>query len=462
MDIFEDPIFVIMNNDGNIIRVQVNKTYTFKKLRTRILNDCGIPLKLQCFTCADERNYADMDKEEGEEADNDRTLETEGASNMVTTSESNDVTDVNSRVDVQINNSGCHDMINGAAQEGTSCTFFVTYITLKCIDGKATAIFVKEMETIEAVMYRIQERSGLSLDHQEFTCFDKRTLEEKFWEEEYKRFVAAIQCEDDMVEAEVQNDQTANGSDDDTIKQLPEENAELLDPTRTCNLTTAVVNGEIDYERLNGKVLLVKTLYYFHGNWFVTNSQYSHRDQIAISFGHSGFRISSQFHISLENCQNLSSVLDRIICSNLKHLELSKIIIPFCDYKKLTGNKISILRLTNVVVNDENGVKIGIDKLWKEVKNVQHLEHTFNDGEAMSEIAQKLVELVPFENLEILNLENVQNGFDLQTFYQFLIKNTKVACSLSCSRKLLKQMQDIQKEMEKLYTKRFLRIVEQQ
>uniref|UniRef100_A0AC35FUI9 Ubiquitin-like domain-containing protein n=1 Tax=Panagrolaimus sp. PS1159 TaxID=55785 RepID=A0AC35FUI9_9BILA len=186
MNIFEDPIFVIMNNDGNIIRVQVNKTYTFKKLQTRIQNDCGIPLKLQCFICEDERNYADMDKEEGEEAADDNILQTEDATNIVTTSKSNDVTDINSSVDIQMNDSDRHDMIN--VKERTSCTFFITYITLKGIDGKASAIFVKENETIEAVMYRIQERSGLSLDHQEFTCFDKRTLEEKFWEEEYKRF----------------------------------------------------------------------------------------------------------------------------------------------------------------------------------------------------------------------------------------------------------------------------------
>uniref|UniRef100_A0AC35GD05 Uncharacterized protein n=1 Tax=Panagrolaimus sp. PS1159 TaxID=55785 RepID=A0AC35GD05_9BILA len=138
MDSFADPTFVIMNNDGNVLRVQVNKTYTFEKLQTRIQNECEIPLKLQCFTCDDERNFSDMDKE----GDEDTT-------NMVTTSKSNDV----SPVDVQMNDSGCHDMIAAVAvqEERRTCnTFSKTYITLKCTDGRASAIFVKENETVKA------------------------------------------------------------------------------------------------------------------------------------------------------------------------------------------------------------------------------------------------------------------------------------------------------------------------
>uniref|UniRef100_A0A914PNA8 Ubiquitin-like domain-containing protein n=1 Tax=Panagrolaimus davidi TaxID=227884 RepID=A0A914PNA8_9BILA len=236
MDIFEDPIFVIMNNDGNIIRVQVNKIYTIKKLQTRIQNDCGIPLKLQCFTCADERNYSDMDNEEGEESDNDNILQSEDA--MVTTSESNDVTEVNSAVDVQINDSGCPDMINRAVQKRTPCTYFATYITLKCIDGRATAIFVKENETIEAVMHKIQERSGVSLDHQEFVCFDKRTLEERFWEEEYKRFVAVIKSEDNMVQP-FQKLYVSNASGDESdLTPTEDESAVNTSPMRSTAIPT--------------------------------------------------------------------------------------------------------------------------------------------------------------------------------------------------------------------------------
>uniref|UniRef100_A0A914QH87 Ubiquitin-like domain-containing protein n=1 Tax=Panagrolaimus davidi TaxID=227884 RepID=A0A914QH87_9BILA len=259
MDIIEDPIFVIMNNGGNIIRVQVHKTYTFKKLQTRIQNDCGIPLKLQCFTCEDERNYSDMDNEEGEEAAN-NTLPTEDATNMVTTS----VTEVNSPVHVQINDSGCQDMINGGVEKRTPCTYFATYITLKCINGRATAIFVKENETIEAIMHKIQERSGVSLDHQEFTCFDKRTLEEKFWEEEYKRFIAVIKSEDNMVQSfqklyisnvsRVESDLTPTEDDESAVNISPMRSAAI--PTNSSNDVDFDIVEYIKNEKLDKKLLV--------------------------------------------------------------------------------------------------------------------------------------------------------------------------------------------------------------
>uniref|UniRef100_A0A914QKM2 Uncharacterized protein n=1 Tax=Panagrolaimus davidi TaxID=227884 RepID=A0A914QKM2_9BILA len=243
------------------------------------------------------------------------------------------------------------------------------------------------------------------------------------------------------------------------IQQLPEENAELLDPAQTCHLADVIVNGEIDYERLNGKVLLVDSLYYRYGKWSVSNPE--HKNWIDISFENSGFQISPH-ELYVANHQNISSVLDRMICNNIAELTLIRISIPFFDYMKLTENKIFYLELHEVIVNDENGINVGIDKLWKEVKNVEILEHKFNDGEAMSEIAQKLAELEPFPNLNWLVLKNVQDGFDLRAFYQFLMKNTKVACIFYCSRTSFKQMKEAQKEMPRLPTGRYFEIDEYQ
>uniref|UniRef100_A0A914Q988 Uncharacterized protein n=1 Tax=Panagrolaimus davidi TaxID=227884 RepID=A0A914Q988_9BILA len=266
---------------------------------------------------------------------------------------------------------------------------------------------------------------------------------------EYEALIAQMNREKDELKAKIQ--------------QLPEENVELLDPTQTCNLADVIVNNKIAYERLNGKVLLVKCLRYFEGKWSAWNAMDKmDKDSTVwgindITFGHSGFQIAPH-KLFVDNHQNLSFVLNRIICFNLIRLQLSKVTIPFSDYKKLTGNKISSLRLNDVIVNDENGIKVGIDKLWKEVKNVEDLRYKFNDGEAMSEIAQKLVELSPFPNLIHLYLYNVQDGFDLQAFYQFLIKNTKVACILKCSGESLEQMKKVRKEMPKLPTGRYFEI----
>ena len=47
----EDPVFLLIDNDGNISYAQVNKMRSIKMLRIRIRDDCGIPLNQQCFTC---------------------------------------------------------------------------------------------------------------------------------------------------------------------------------------------------------------------------------------------------------------------------------------------------------------------------------------------------------------------------------------------------------------------------
>uniref|UniRef100_A0A914PLB0 Uncharacterized protein n=1 Tax=Panagrolaimus davidi TaxID=227884 RepID=A0A914PLB0_9BILA len=262
---------------------------------------------------------------------------------------------------------------------------------------------------------------------------------------EYEAKIAQMNREKDELKAKIQ--------------ELPEENAELLDPTQTCDLADVIVNGEIDYKRLNGKVLLVDSLHYSDRKWSVKNA--GDKDSTLISFENSGFQISPH-ELYVANHQNLSSVIDRMISNNIEELTLFRISIPFSVYKKLTGNNIVSLLLDNVIVNDVNGIKVGIDKLWKEVKNVKILIHEFSDGEAMSEIVQKLVELEPFPNLDRLYLKNIQDGFDLQAFYQFLKKNTKVACTLYCSTKSFKQMKEAQKGMPKLPTGRYLEIDEYQ
>uniref|UniRef100_A0A914RAL5 Kinesin motor domain-containing protein n=1 Tax=Panagrolaimus davidi TaxID=227884 RepID=A0A914RAL5_9BILA len=220
--------------------------------------------------------------------------------------------------------------------------------------------------------------------------------------------------------------------------------AEVENATRKLEL--------MEFEK-HENVLLVESLCYSNGEWSVWDPGYK---IFGISFEHSGFQISPQWELFLANHQNLSSVVNRITCSNLKVLKLFEITIPFSDYKKWTGNKIFLLRLVDVIVNDENGIKVGIDKLW----NVEYLSHKFTDNESVHEMAQKLVELEPFPNLLSLGLLNVQDGFDLQAFYQFLKKNTKVSCTLKCSKKSLKQMKETHKKMPQLPTGRHFHIVE--
>uniref|UniRef100_A0A914PR00 Ubiquitin-like domain-containing protein n=1 Tax=Panagrolaimus davidi TaxID=227884 RepID=A0A914PR00_9BILA len=179
IDIGYGPEFVIQNNDGDTIRVQIKKTYSIKKLRTLMKENASIPIDKQCYVCTDKTTFSD-DFIEEDTAANNLSFQNEDATTMIATSA--DIT-----ADVKTNNSCCRALVTKSSQNED------TYITFRKKDGKDFVIFVKEDDTIESTMLRIQENSGIPLSQQEFVCFDERTLSDQFWEEEYKRFNAAIQ-----------------------------------------------------------------------------------------------------------------------------------------------------------------------------------------------------------------------------------------------------------------------------
>uniref|UniRef100_A0AC35GAH7 Kinesin motor domain-containing protein n=1 Tax=Panagrolaimus sp. PS1159 TaxID=55785 RepID=A0AC35GAH7_9BILA len=255
------------------------------------------------------------------------------------------------------------------------------------------------------------------------------------------------------VEGEVQTAQTGNGNGDDIIHPLTEENAtinrrkrKLLDPTQTCNLCDVSVNDKIDYKRLNGKTLLVHRLRYSNRKWNIRHEQGVKPKEI--DFEHSDFKIFPQFSLDLNNHQSISSIVNRIICTGLKHLLFSTTTILLPDFKKLTANKIVSLDIFRSTVNDENGIKVEIDKIWKEVENAETLKHNFCDGEVITtEIAQNLSELPTFPNLLNVYLWNVQEGFDLETFGEFIRKNPTIVC---CELNFGKVSNEFSQEMKRI------------
>uniref|UniRef100_A0A914PEK7 Ubiquitin-like domain-containing protein n=1 Tax=Panagrolaimus davidi TaxID=227884 RepID=A0A914PEK7_9BILA len=460
MDIFEDPIFVIMNNDGNIIRVEVNKTYTFKKLQTRIQNDCGIPLKQQCFTCEDERNYSDMDKE----GDRDTT-------NMVTTSESNDVTDATSLIDVQMNDSGCHGMINGAVQEGTSCTIFVayTYITITGIHGKASAIFVKENETIEAVMYRILEQSGLSLE--QFTCFDKRTLEENFWEEDYKRFVAAIKCEDLLEKAVAEQNEQINAlemnqKEASEFAQMKNEYdlkiKKLLDDSKKSNEKYEEMKHEKDnaLKKIEDKLYEYKLL--VAEKVEIIEQSKNEMDAKILEYETLLEKTIAE-HKEQEKIQKEAHELQLAEMKNEYDLKIKEVLD---DLKKAnekvedqTGNRsgddaIQPLTEENATINRRKRKSLDSTQtcILGDVSVNDKIDYKRLNGKT-TEIAQKLAALPKFSNLRYVYLWNVQEGFDLEAFGEFIRKNpTIVNCELNFSKVSIEFSQKMERIKENLPT----------
>uniref|UniRef100_A0A914PUC7 Uncharacterized protein n=1 Tax=Panagrolaimus davidi TaxID=227884 RepID=A0A914PUC7_9BILA len=178
MDIGYGPEFVIHNNDGDTIRVQINRTYSIEKLKLLMKENALIPFDKQCYVCADKRTIFD-DLFEDDTAAIDPTLQNEDATTVITTSDD---------IPVKTNDSGCRALVTKSPQNKD------TYITFKKMDGKGFIIFVNENDNIDSIMLRIQEISGIPLSQQEFVCFDARTLSAQFWEEEYERFDASIQA----------------------------------------------------------------------------------------------------------------------------------------------------------------------------------------------------------------------------------------------------------------------------
>uniref|UniRef100_A0AC34GTB0 Ubiquitin-like domain-containing protein n=1 Tax=Panagrolaimus sp. ES5 TaxID=591445 RepID=A0AC34GTB0_9BILA len=141
---FKTVELTVMNENGNILRADVNLKNSVKNIRSKIQTICGIPLNRQCFTCFDD----------------DKTFTNEFAQ----------------KDDEIVKNPFVAENIEE-----------ILYFTVKNKTGKSFMVKVDENELIENFMLRIQETCGISLNQQCFTCFDDRTLSDKFWENQYEK-----------------------------------------------------------------------------------------------------------------------------------------------------------------------------------------------------------------------------------------------------------------------------------
>uniref|UniRef100_A0AC34GU70 Ubiquitin-like domain-containing protein n=1 Tax=Panagrolaimus sp. ES5 TaxID=591445 RepID=A0AC34GU70_9BILA len=138
--------WTIMNENGDILKVDIKKTRTFKYIRSKIQNVCRIPLNLQCFTCSGAKRSFTKDFTETEDDEN-----------------------------------VCDDFCNDEADESI-------YFTVKNKAGKFFMVEVNGNESIETLMLKIQETCAIPLNQQCFTCFDKTTLSDEFWKKEVDKF----------------------------------------------------------------------------------------------------------------------------------------------------------------------------------------------------------------------------------------------------------------------------------
>uniref|UniRef100_A0AC34GT36 Uncharacterized protein n=1 Tax=Panagrolaimus sp. ES5 TaxID=591445 RepID=A0AC34GT36_9BILA len=211
------------------------------------------------------------------------------------------------------------------------------------------------------------------------------------------------------------------------IRQKDFQNADLIEkieylirPNRICTITDICVRGRIDYKRLNGKILVLKNLECDGNKWLA--------DDKKISFTNSDFQICITKKLFAMHI-NLSPIINRIFYSNLKELYLGETTVTYYEYKKLAVPS-KIVQLYWVTVKDKYGIKMKVSDLINVLKNVEMFKCVFKPGELISGIAQKLAALPPFPKLQKFYLWDIQEGFDLFTFSEFIEKNPTVFCWL--------------------------------
>uniref|UniRef100_A0AC34FRH0 Uncharacterized protein n=1 Tax=Panagrolaimus sp. ES5 TaxID=591445 RepID=A0AC34FRH0_9BILA len=151
------------------------------------------------------------------------------------------------------------------------------------------------------------------------------------------------------------------------LSKLSKENVKFVDPidlSQICILNDVIVGGKINYKKLNGKILDVKNLEYRNEKWFA--------DGMEISFENSAFPILIKKHLYAKNLS--STILGRIFCHHLCSLSLLNTTLKFAEYRKLVSSpNLEEVQLL-IIVKDENGNRIELDQVWKELSNVKKFE----------------------------------------------------------------------------------------
>uniref|UniRef100_A0A914PCX6 Uncharacterized protein n=1 Tax=Panagrolaimus davidi TaxID=227884 RepID=A0A914PCX6_9BILA len=263
-------------------------------------------------------------------------------------------------------------------------------------------------------MYRIHERSGLSLDHQEFTCFDKRTLEEKFWEEEYKRFVAAIKCEDDMVQS-FQNLDISNASGDKS--DLP--------PTED---ESAVNNNKEEEIRLE-----VQTMH-------AISDTVCYADLNAIDLANPCYKFLLNDELSatknsISSPTAISSLIPKIIECKLETLKIYKQCLSLSEYNFLTASgTVLCLTLYSCTIEDDAGNVVTVDKLFDNLQLIHTFDMHCSNNSSWFELdtVKKMVRIISrFRKLQCLGFHGLTETFDISSFTDFVLQNSSIDIRLS-------------------------------
>jgi hypothetical protein len=200
---------------------------------------------------------------------------------------------------------------------------------------------------------------------------------------------------------------------DKEIKEMEEEIRRLYSsiPGLSVEMEDVVVDSRIDYKLLSQKILKVTTCQDISNVW-TADAKY--------------ITLKRSYRISLENellCweNSVSTLLEYVYHCNLKKLVLINQHICLKEYQKLLASEmIEEVEFRRVQVMGEYDELLRIDEFLKDIY-IQSFVYEFRDDEfknknAAGETSKKLDKLLPFRNLRVFRLFNLQKGFKLRKF----------------------------------------------
>uniref|UniRef100_A0A914Q162 Uncharacterized protein n=1 Tax=Panagrolaimus davidi TaxID=227884 RepID=A0A914Q162_9BILA len=137
--------------------------------------------------------------------------------------------------------------------------------------------------------------------------------------------------------------------------------------------------------------------------------------------------ITEKLHINAgKNEENiLSSIISKVYRCDVKEFILYNQTILYHDLTRLIGSAEIILFYQNVLVRNDNGLNVGLEKIVEVAVKAEFI--TLYPGTLLSSITSKtmkeLLKIPHFSKVHCLAMEKIPESFDIETFYAYMKMN---------------------------------------
>uniref|UniRef100_A0A914Y5A3 Ubiquitin-like domain-containing protein n=1 Tax=Panagrolaimus superbus TaxID=310955 RepID=A0A914Y5A3_9BILA len=373
----KDVDFTIFNENGDILKKNINIKNLIKNIRSKIQKEFDIPFNRQCFTCSDDEKNL---KNDDENAYSNPTISIENVEESL-------------------------------------------YFTVVNNAKKTFLIKVIGNESIETLMLRIQEICGIPLNQQCFTCFDSRTLSDEFWETKYESILNHFKDSHNattFVASALENiddfDFDSNGIPDDfdTVEDDTVDDIEII--------------NEVNYDQC----LHVEVFHAINDMECFADGIRTNLNQADLQFVlNDEFYAKKLFVLSVHPVPNfckttsnaISSLIPKIVKCDLRLLDIYGQILSWKEYHFLVSSgSLQLLYIRFCTIKNDDDSTLTVDKLFGNLKLLKQCHLKFSDMSSMFEpdTVEKIVGiLLRLKNLHSFYLHGLGETFDISAFAKF-------------------------------------------